>query len=421
MKTAALPTTSAFRTVGWLIIVIAASLVFTNDRALREMTFGAAKYSVLHDREQIRALSQPPMLLQSSEGPQLDHLEYCNQHNFIPQAGEADIDRTINNSFPFSIQKEDFQSHHSNPCKTTAELLDAIKYGRRRWASHVEAQNLSLLQRESVPSFFVPHGCDIPFYSPKSMCDVLNRFSHVVMQGDSLSRHAHGGLLMGFRNDLIQGSLISSDPNLYKCRCDAQFSEHGGCRMHDGFYNRYKPYQLGLCPQIQVAGQFESVFNINRLHRGVYRFDDVNCTLPDSRGILVIVQGGAHMRYDGGATYKRLLSKFLQDPVFQNCAREKKAILIWTAYHAQSESYNDKYPLQAAPQGREFNTQMSQLIGQAGIRNLSTVDWLNFTMGGQHSDGMHYAAQINYFKAQHLVAIADRMWTEGMFIDYPGL
>ena len=348
-------------------------------------------------------------------------MEYCRHNNFMPQAGEAEIKRNMNNSFPFSIQKEDFQSYHSRPCETVQELLGAIRDGRRRWPSHIEAQNLSLLEREKIPSSFVPHGCDIPFFSPKSICQVLNRFSHVVMQGDSLSRHTHGGLLMGLRNDLIQGSLISSESSLFKCQCDAQFSEHDMCRTHDGLYYRFRPYQLGLCPHIDAEGQFESVFNINRLFRGVYTFDGVNCSSPDSRGVLVIVQGGVHSGYGGKATYRRLLSKVLKDPVLRNCAKEKKAILIWTAYHAQSEAYNDIYPLQAAPQGHIFNSKMAKLIAKAGIRNLTTMNWFNFTTGGQHSDGLHFAAQINYFKAQHLVALADLMWNEGMSIDYPEL
>jgi hypothetical protein len=360
-------------------------------------------------------------LLLRLEGPHLDHLEYCNRHNFLPQDGETVIQRNTNNSRPFSIRQEDFQAHHSRPCEMAQELLRAIKYGRRRWDSGTEAQNLSLLQRESLPSTFVPASCNIPYYSPKKMSAVLNRFSHVVIQGDSLSRHTHGGMLMGLRNDLIQGSLISSNPSLYKCRCDAQFSENKMCRYHDGLYNRFRPYQLGLCPEIEVMGQFEAVFNINRLHKGVYKFDGVNCTSLDSRGILVVVQGGVHLKYDGVQTYNMLLSRFLEDPVFRTCAKEKKAILIWTAYHAQSESYNDKYPLQAAPRGHDFNSKMAQLINEGGIQNLTTVDWLNFTMGAQHSDGLHYAAQVNYFKAQHLVAIADLMWREEMFINYPGL
>lgn len=401
------------RTAGWLTIVLAVSVVLT-DRVLRELAFGAPSSTVLTEQ------SVPELLLRS-EGPYLDHLEYCNRHNFLPQDSETVIQRNMNNSRPFSIRQEDFRAHQSRTCETVHELLRAIKDGRRRWTSHIEAQNLSLLERESIPSSFVPDRCDIPYYSPKKMCAVLNRFSHVVIQGDSLSRHTHGGLLMGLRNDFIQGSLISSNPNLYNCRCDAQFSEHNKCRLHDGLYNRFRPYQLGLCPEIEVAGQFESVFNINRLHKGVYRFDGVNCTSPESKGILVIVQGGVHMKYNGRRTYHILLSRFLKDPIFQTCAKEKKAILIWTAYHAQSESYNDKYPLQAAPQGHDFNAKIAQLIDQEGIRNLTTVDWLNFTIGGQHTDGLHYAAQINYFKAQHLVAIADLMWKEGMFISYPGL
>jgi hypothetical protein len=126
---------------------------------------------------------------------------------------------------------------------------------------------------------------------------------------------------------------------------------------------------------------------------------------PDIRGILAIVQGGVHLKYDGVQTYNQLLSRFLKDPVFRTCAKEKKAILIWTAYHAQSESYNYKYPLQAAPRGHGFNSEMAQLIDQGGIQNLTTVDWLN-----------HHR-----WETQHLVAIADLMWREEMFINYPGL
>jgi hypothetical protein len=51
--------------------------------------------------------------------------------------------------------------------------------------------------------------------------------------------------------------------------------------------------------------------------------------------------------------------------------------------------------------------------------NASVVDWLNFTIGAQHSDGIHYAAQVNFVKTQHLIAVADRLWKEKRFFNLP--
>ena len=350
--------------------------------------------------------------------PNQDDLDYCTEHNFLPHPEAEVIQQDYNNSQPFSIRASDFIPHHSNTCASVHDLVDAIRYGSRRWDP--QAQNLSLLDRESFPSTYVPHGCDIPLSSPKKMCAVLNRFSHVIIQGDSLSRHVHGGLLMGLRNDLIRGSLVQSVPSSYhKCRCDAQFTEHNVCRGHAALYNRFKPYQFSLCPELDVEDQFEAVFNVNRLQKGVYNFPDVNCTSPDSRGILVIAQGGIHMKYNARQTYNFILQKFLKHPIFRTCAEQNKAMLIWTSYQAQSESYHELFPYQSLRAGLPFNEKMAEYIERDKIHNLVTMDWLNFTTGAQHTDGLHFAAQANYFKAQHLVAVTDLMWKEKMFVDYP--
>ena len=231
-----------------------------------------------------------------------------------------------------------------------------------------------------------------------------------------------------------------------KCHCDAQFSEHPKCRLNDGLYNRFKPHQLGLCPNLdldlldhdhddtititnaqqpqhlrqqqQQQQPFESVFNINRLHKGVYKFHGVNCTSPESRGILVIVQGGVHMKYNPHNTYRRLIRPFLADPTFRTCAAHNKALFLWTSYTAQSPGYDSAYPHQQMDSGLRFNEGMGGIFRKHGI-NATVVDWLNFTIGAQHSDGLHYAAQVNLFKAQHVIALADRLWNEKKFFQLP--
>jgi len=352
--------------------------------------------------------------------PDDTHLSFCEAHNFLPQVGEIVIAQTVNNTRRFSIRKQDFQPTHSVPCGTSNELLQAIAMGQRRWDDDVENANLTLRQKEDYPSTFIPDKCYIPYYKPEQMCDVLNRFSHVIIQGDSLSRHLQGGLLMALRDNVVNGSMVSSNPEMYNCTCDAQFSEHPKCRLNNGLYNRYQPYQLGLCPNLgnDTAQQFESVFNINRLHRGVYKFPGVNCTSPESKGVLVIVQGGVHMQYNHAYTYHKLIRPFFADPTFRTCAEQGKAIFIWTSYTAQSPDYDDKYPLQKLELGLKFNNGMDEIF-QSDMINASVVDWLNFTTGAQHSDGLHYAAQVNLFKAQHLIALADRLWKEKQFFNLP--
>lgn len=329
--------------------------------------------------------------------PKQDDIDYCTEHNFLPHPQAAIFERDKNTSRIFSIRASDFVPHHASTCSSVEDAVNAIRYGSRQWDP--QYQHLSLLERESIPSTFIPYECDLPVHSPKQMCQVLNRFSHVIIQGDSLSRHVQGGLLMGLRNDLIRGSLVQTVPSpYYKCRCDAQFSANKLCREHAPLYNRFQPWQLGLCSELNVEDQFESVFNINRLHKGVYKFDGVNCT-TSQKPILVIAQGGVHLKYNAGQTYNRILKQFLRDPIFQSCAKQGNAFLIWTSYHAQSDSYHEKYPDQSLGVGISFNEQMKSLIQTDKIRNLTIMDWLNFTTGAQHSDGLHYAAQVNYFKA----------------------
>jgi hypothetical protein len=182
-------------------------------------------------------------------------------------------------------------------------------------------------------------------------------------------------------------------------------------------YKRFHPFQLGLCPELDVEDQFESIFNIimdRPRKKGDYKFDGVNCT--SGRGILVIANGGLHLKNEARPTYDRILKRVLDNPIFRSCAEQGKAYVMWTSYQAQSPSYDEVYPAQSIAAGTPFNAEMKMLIQQDKIRNVTIMDWLNFTIGAQHTDGLHFAAQVNYFKAQHFVAVADLMWKEGMTV-----
>eukprot|EP00588_Corethron_pennatum_P014374 CAMPEP_0194278358 /NCGR_PEP_ID=MMETSP0169-20130528/10416_1 /TAXON_ID=218684 /ORGANISM="Corethron pennatum, Strain L29A3" /LENGTH=158 /DNA_ID=CAMNT_0039022513 /DNA_START=716 /DNA_END=1191 /DNA_ORIENTATION=- len=118
--------------------------------------------------------------------PEATDIVFCKANNFImTEVGK--IEKTTNNSAAFSIRTQDFQIHHLQSCKSTSELLGAIQNGSRQWdITDEDMHDISILKREKIPSTFVPSGCNIPLYSPDDICEVLNRFSHVIIQGDSL-------------------------------------------------------------------------------------------------------------------------------------------------------------------------------------------------------------------------------------------
>lgn len=399
--------------------VVAGSILFAATLMNIFGTFGTISFDHLDHLMQVHYEKESYHQSENLSKPWYhDDVRFCQANNFVALPEETGgIRKNPNNTRRFSIRNQDFLPHHSRTCESVEELLSAISLGIRYWDEQVEKENMSLLEKENYPSTFFPHRCDIPLYSPHQMCSVLNKFSHIVIQGDSLSRHLQGGLLMSLRNDLVGGSIVSSQPNLmYKCKCDSQFSEHIDCRLNDGLYNRFRPHQLGLCSALDPDVQFESVFNINRIHKGVYNFQGVNCSSPESRGVLVIVQGGVHVNFKATRIYYYLIKPFWHDPIFRDCAQRGKAMFIFTSYTAQSGTYDEPYPLQSVENGLKFNRELKELIKPA---NVTIVDWFNFTLGAMHTDGLHYAAQVNYFKAQHMIALVDLMLKEKRFFHLP--
>jgi hypothetical protein len=358
-----------------------------------------------------------------SEVPRPIDLEYCTENNFVSVQKEPMVKRTINNTRQYSIRLEDFQRHHSKTCESVEELLGAIKYGYRRWDPVIEAQNLTLQERENIPSVFVPSGCDIPIYAPDQICKIFNHFSHIVLQGDSLLRHGQVGILMALSNNLRNGSLVGENKQGVSCECDNQSSEHKMCRQYPKKFFEYRPHEIGLCPNLNQGPDDEPffvVYNPNNIRKPVYKFPpSINCTDPASKSILVISQGGVHYRYNEQKTYRSYIRKFFEDPVIQTCAQERKAMFVFLGYSAQSAISDGPFPHQSANIGLPFDIKMRELIQKDKYNNLVMVEWYNFTAGAMYTDGLHFATNVNYFRAQYLVALLDLMWKEETFVSSP--
>jgi hypothetical protein len=326
-----------------------------------------------------------------------------------------------NDTRPFSLGPQDFVSHHTHECSSVQDFLSAVKFGLRRWENQVvlEDKNLSLVDKENFPSFFVPHGCDVPALSQERMCAIMSRFSHVTIVGDSQLRHVQGGLHTGLKNDFVSGAMVTSDPvRKDKCSCDGQFSEHVECRTLDPSFYRFQPQQAGICPKLHhnETNQVESFMHtVYHRWKGFDRiFDGVDCSKEEDRGMLLILNGGFHFGNKADRTYNHF-RPIWQHPVVNVCAQYKKLIVIWGSSNTQSPSMDERYPHQSPQHGIIFNQQMQELFDSNGMENVTTIDWMNFTKGAQTSDGVHYLMNVNFFKAQQLLLLADLMLDEGMF------
>jgi hypothetical protein len=341
--------------------------------------------------------------------------QVCNQsnNNVLERGDGYGFVETNNTIRPFSIRPQDFVSHHTRECSSVQDVLNAVKFGVRRWENQVEAKNLSWAVKEQFPSTFVPHGCDIPALSQGRMCSIMSRFSHVILIGDSLSRHLQGGMHVALKNEVVSGAMITSDPAWKeKCRCDGQFSEHVECRKLDSGFYSIQTQQLGLCPN--DTNHAVETFHEKMRQMPKINFDGVNCSKEDSRGMLLILQGGLHRQIRAGPTYNDF-QYIWQHPVVNTCAKYKKLIVIWCSYNTQSTTVDKKYPRQSAQNGIIFNQQMQELFDSNGMENITTIDWMNLTKGAQTSDGVHYLMNVNFFKAQQLLFLADHMLDERMF------
>lgn len=154
-----------------------------------------------------------------------NNVSFCKANNSIPV--DTVIAKTENNTRRFSIQKKNFQLMYPVPCGTSDDLIQAIAKSQRCWDDEVQNTNLTLLQKQEYSSTFIPHQCGIPYYTSDEVYEVLNCFLHVVIQGDSLSRHLQGGLLMALWGDLVKGLIhcfVSSKNWQLHLRCAVQWT-----------------------------------------------------------------------------------------------------------------------------------------------------------------------------------------------------
>jgi hypothetical protein len=344
-----------------------------------------------------------------------DQIQFCRAKNFINMYHDQLSFRTTNNSRPYSIHPLSFRRHHSRFCETSMELRMAIKKGTRLWGDDVPSSTITIEQRELLPSYFVPFGCDIPYLSPNEFCETANLFQHILIQGDSQSRHLHQAMTMIYRNDVIQGSIQPPFTNLthqHRCHCDAQFSPSNNCRPLDiGRFKKFRPSQLHTCHFLPIENQVTHIYSENRDMERNNNFDDINCSAPDYKGILIYIQGGVHYKWNAKSTVQWVWRKIIKNAIVRECAKQRKLTFIWSGYMAQSPFLDSLFKEQAMPNGLIFEKEMRQILKKRRLV-VPSLDWINLTLGSAKADGLHFMTDVNLERAQHLMILAKMLRME---------
>lgn len=392
------------------------------------------------------AMQASPNHSELSNVPNPSQFELCRRVNHVPRSTRSLTQ--FAEDVPFSLREEDFVRHHPNDCATSEELTKAIRDGQRVWPKG--AEHLDVQAKQQTGSTFVPDQCHIPTMQPTEMCDILNQFSHIFLSGDSLSRHLLEGFLIGLSNNFVWDGMRPDDMDKTakkECRCDGQFSETEECRQFKDNYHILRPQKDGICPHLvddnndSFVLRKTSVRNVPQLDVEAAIFNDIDCSDPDYKGMLIMFQGGLHYKMKQRAYNDYYWDPFMENPVIRQCAEHGKLFVIWQDQSWENPLVDARYPYQAPDNAQRFNYGVYKHFTQR-LDNVGRAGWMNMTTMAQSSDGIHglmngtYAYTeirrrgvysfllthlvqslscfaVNYFKAQYITRLADLMVSEG--------
>ncbi|GAW26185.1 hypothetical protein SAMD00023353_2301390 [Rosellinia necatrix] len=90
-----------------------------------------------------------------------------------------------------NISSLDLHLPYAPICPNRAAMLTAMSTGGR-------------IGRDAP---YTPRGCDMQWYTTEEVCEILGRFSQVVLVGDSMLRHVIGALNVIMRENLGSGGV----------------------------------------------------------------------------------------------------------------------------------------------------------------------------------------------------------------------
>jgi hypothetical protein len=149
--------------------------------------------------------------------------------------------------------------------------------------------------------------CLLKWYSEKDICMLMQKYSVVVWNGDSLTRHMTQGLFMLWTKDFRFGG-YPRHPNIEDdlfdfCGCDGQFSEHELCRSYSpGSFRFEDARSVGLCSRIDPYVSPRFYYQYAKYDESVTHLCSAE---PNLR--FVYLQGGTHYMTNASMTISQYL------------------------------------------------------------------------------------------------------------------
>ena len=320
-------------------------------------------------------------------------LQNCSQNNIVMQRHD-NIGVELPLQRPWTINKN---TYYQNPsydyCSNIEDLLLSLKKGSRYFENKNSTQN----------SYFKPELCNIRWFSANESCNIMNKFAHVFMIGNSLQRHQSQSLTMLLSNDWEHGSLPGYGPGteVYeKCHCDGQFSEHLTCRPHSLKY-KIPIGKNRICPLGTFKLEYDLMFN---------DCDGCDHCDKDSRPRFFNFVHGSSLEEHPDTIINIIHSLILQTKhqfrSKRNCKSKNKIPIhfLYSGLTTQARFMDSKYPNQTREKSREFNKIISEAIsGFPASYNINVMDFMSLTEDSETSDGYHFLSDVNMLRSMYFL------------------
>lgn len=287
-------------------------------------------------------------------------------------------------------------------CSDADELLASLQRGTRL---NTGGNHSDLEMEEASLTWFSPNTCSFRWYSKEEVCQILGRFSHVHLVGDSLMRHVGQAFFMLLRDDYKYGALpiqLGNSEVYDNCRCDGQFSEHPLCRVRGMSFTDQRQY--GVCSSTHVQ-PFALTYS-----GGSPTLESVAACSKDVRPSFMLVSGGGHHKSDATQTIQQLVEPTMSVVKEAMLACPNVTFHVaWMGLGAQSRLLDDRYPHQRREVITIVNNDLAQYWQEQ--YNVKTFDVWNLTKNAPTSDGVHYLTDVNLVKALYVLNYMDQITT----------
>eukprot|EP01041_Mallomonas_annulata_P010311 gene10311-21513_t len=331
------------------------------------------------------------------------HVEHCSKKSINQVLQRHDkLYKDLTLERPWSVNNCTFTKFQSfKYCKSTKELSKSLKYGKRHF---LDTPN---------QSYFISDSCNIHWYSEQESCNILNKFSHIYMFGNSLLRHETQALLMLLSKDWTHGALPGFDSNteiFQKCQCDGQFSENLLCRP----YSHTKGMKMNLihpnnlCKSQNFELQYDASLKDNLKS---------SCT-NDTRPRFVYYLFGSGKETDPDEV-KNQLRSFIREilTIKKKCPYSYNIHFLYSGLTSQAQFMDALFPHQKREISTIFNMELHNFVynfqkfENENIANenisIGYFDFLNLTQNAPTSDGYHFLTDVNMLRSMYFLNYLD--------------